>query len=384
MEIRRCYTNPQKDSKEDAKNYRPISLLPIVSKVLARCVGNRFYDHFKDLISALQHGFLPNRSCVTQLLSVLHTVGQSLDNNIQSDMIYLDFAKAFDTVDHSALLAKFRLYGVKGQLFRWFKDYLTERTQRVVLENVASHWSPVTSGVPQGSILGPLLFTLFINDLPDEAAYGVKVALYADDAKLYRNVTSAEHCDLIQDTLSNMHFWSQRNNIRFNKSKCKVLTVTRKKTPIVFDYTLDGTALTRASEEKDLGVIITSTLSWDSHIHTITAKANKLLGLLKRTCPLLSSVSVRRSLYLSLVKSQLCYATQVWSPAYVTLNAKVEQVQRRASRWILRTRKDESSYKERLILLDLLPLSLDRELKDLIFVYKCLYCSTRRRSNSIP
>ena len=123
-----------------------------------------------------------------------------------------------------------------------------------------------------------------------------------------------------------MHVWSQRNNIRFNTSKCKVLTVTRKKTPIAFDYTLDGTALTRVSEEKDLGVIITSTLSWDSHIHTITAKANKLLGLLKRTCPLLSSVSVRRSLYLSLVKSQLCYATQFWSPAYVILNAKVEQV----------------------------------------------------------
>ena len=173
-----------------------------------------------------------------------------------------------------------------------------------------------------------------------------------------------------------MHVWSQRNNIRFNTSKCKVLTVTRKKTPIAFDYTLDGTALTRVSEEKDLGVIITSTLSWDSHIHTITAKANKLLGLLKRTCPLLTGVSVRRSLYLSLVKSQLCYATQVWSPAYVTLNAKVEQVQRRASRWILRTRRDESSYKERLTLLDLLPLSLDRELKDLIFFYKCLYCST--------
>ena len=131
-----------------------------------------------------------------------------------------------------------------------------------------------------------------------------------------------------------MHVWSQRNNIRFNTSKCKVLTVTRKKTPIAFDYTLDGTALTRVSEGKDLGVIITSTLSWYSHIHTMTAKANKLLGFLKRTCPLLSSASARRSLYLSLVRSQLCYATQVWSPAYFTLNAKVEQVQRRSSRWI--------------------------------------------------
>ena len=169
----------------------------------------------------------------------------------------------------------------------------------MVLENEASHWSSVTSGVPQGRILGPLLFTLFINDLPDEAAYGVKVSLETDDTKLYRNVSSEEHCDLIQDSLSNMHVWSQRNNIRFNTSKCKVLTVTKKKTPIAFDYTLDGTALTRVSEEKDLGVIITSTLSWDSHIHTITAKANKLLGLLKRACPLLTGVSVRHSLYLS-------------------------------------------------------------------------------------
>ena len=134
-------------------------------------------------------------------------------------------------------------FTTKGQLFCRFKDYLTERTQRVVLENAASHWSPVTSGVPQGSILGPLLFTLFIKDLLDEAAYGVKVALYADDTKLYRNVSSAEHCDLIQDTLSNMHVWSHRKNIRFNTSKCKVLTVTRKKTPIASDYTLDCTAL---------------------------------------------------------------------------------------------------------------------------------------------
>ena len=131
-----------------------------------------------------------------------------------------------------------------------------------------------------------------------------------------------------------MHVWSQCDIIRFNTSKCKVLTVTRKETLIAFDYTLDGTALTRVSEEKDLGIIITSMLSWDSHIHTITAKANKLFGLLKRTCPLPTRVSVRHSLYLSLVKSQLCYATQVWSPTYVTLNAKVEQVQRCASRWI--------------------------------------------------
>ena len=133
--------------------------------------------------------------------------------------------------------------------------------------------------------------------------------------------------------------------------------MTRKKIPIAFDYILDGTALARFSEEKDLCVIITSTLSWDSHIHTCTAKANKLLGLLKQTCPLVTGVSVRRSLYLSLVKSQLCYATQVWSLAYV---AKVEQVQRRASRWILRTRRDETLNKERRTLLSTLAPAFSR------------------------
>ena len=132
--------------------------------------------------------------------------------------------------------------------------------------------------------------------------------------------------DLV-DFWCNMHVWSQRNNIRFNTSKCKVLTsVTRKKTPIAF-------WLHPWWHSPDTR-FITSTLSWYSHIHTMTAKANKLLGFLKRTCPLLSSASARRSLYLSLVRSQLCYATQVWSPAYFTLNAKVEQVQRRSSRWI--------------------------------------------------
>lgn len=161
-----------------------------------------------------------------------------------------------------------------------------------------------------------------------------------------------------------MRDWSQRN-IRFNTSKCKALTVTSKKTPIGFDCTVDSTTLTRL-RRKRLGVIITNTLSWDSHIHAITAKANKLLGLLKRTCPLLIDVSVRRSLYLFLVKSHLCCATQVWSPAYVTLNAKVEQVQRRASRWILHTHRGETSHKEQLTMLHLLPLSLDRELKDLV------------------
>ena len=139
-------------------------------------------------------------------------------------------------------------------------------------------------------------------------------------------ITSICDCQSLQTTLGNLNSWSKHNRIKFNTSKCKSLTVTRKKSPLVHEYTLDSAQLERVSTEKDLGVHITSSFSWKLHIHAITAKANKLLGLLKRTSPLITDVTVRRTLHLSLVKSQLCYATQVWSPAQVTLKAHANRV----------------------------------------------------------
>ena len=362
----------KKDSKEPAENYRPISLLPIVSKVLERCVFNCLYDHVNNLITPLQHGFLRNRSCVTQLLSVLHTIGRNLDKNIQADVIYLDFAKAFDTVDHNVLLSKLKAYGVSGQLLTWFANYLSGRHQRVVIDGATSQWAPVTSGVPQGSLLGPLLFIIFINDLPDVAIGDVFTSLYADDTKVYRNINTIEDCMSMQKTLTNMDTWTRQNNIRFNASKCKALTITRKKSPLNFIYKLDNVELEHVSTEKDVGVNITNSLTWNTHIHAIIAKANELLGLLKRTCPLLNDVSARRSLYLALVKSHLSYATQVWSPDKIALKTQIERVQRRATRWILKQRVGVMSYRDKLLTLKLLPLTFDRELKDLVFFYKCL------------
>ena len=363
----------KKDSKELAENYRPISLLPIIGKIIERCVAKRLYDHLIDFISPLQHGFLKNRSCTTQLVQVLHTLGQNLDKNIQTDVIYLDFSKAFDSVDHRIILSKLKSHGVEGRCLDWFSDYLTDRTQRVVVDGVASNWSHVTSGVPQGSILGPLLFVLFINDLPDTIPTDIYVALYADDTKAYNSVKSEDDAQHLQQALSSLDNWSTRNNLKFNESKCKVLTITRKKHPICFNYKLGSTELLKVNEEKDLGVTVTDTLSWNPHIQNIVSNANKLLGLLKRTCPLLPDVNVRRTLYLSIVKSQLSYATVVWSPHHIYLKLKTERVQRRATRWILKERLHESSYKERLIKLNMLPLCYDREIKDLIFFYNCLY-----------
>ena len=164
------------------------------------------------------------------------------------------------------------------------------------------------------------------------------------------------------------------NNLRFNVSKCKVLTITRKKNPIIHDYTLGSQNLTRVDSEKDLGITTTSKLSWDIHANTIVAKANKILGVLRRTCTKLMDMKARRTLYLSLVKSQLCYATEVWSPVNsVQISRHVEKVQRRATRWITMTKRGELSYRERLLALDLLPLTYDREVRDLVYFFKSLF-----------
>ncbi|CAB4024129.1 Hypothetical predicted protein, partial [Paramuricea clavata] len=173
---------------------------------------------------------------------------------------------------------------------------LPVETQIDGVDDVASNWSSVTSGVPQGSILGPLLFVLFINDLPNIIPEDSDAALYADDAKTFRKITSEVDGQHLQQTLTYLTTCSNTNNIKFNESKCKVLTVSRKKKPITFAYHLGSTNLHHVQEEKDLGVIMTGNLSWNFHVQSITSKANKLLGLLRRTCPLLTDVRVRRTL----------------------------------------------------------------------------------------
>ena len=339
---------------------------------MERCVCNRLYSHVSQSITSLQHGFMRSRSCSSKLLSVLHSIGEALDKNKQTDILYLDFAKAFDTVDHVILIEKLKWYGVTGQLIDWFSDYLKDRSQRVVIEGTASERLPVTSGVPQGSLVGPLLFVIFINDLPDVIHEQTFTALYADDTKLHRTILSVKDCAILQQDLTSLNTWSRESNMKFNASKCKVLTITRKKTPVNHEYHLGDVNIQRVQEEKDLGVTITRNLTWDSHVMRIVLKANRMLGLLKRTCPLMTDIKVRRTLYLSLVKSQLTYATEVWSPASVNLRTILERVQRRATRWILRTRIGEMSYKQRLLTLRLLPLAYDRELRDLLFLYNCI------------
>ena len=201
-------------------------------------------------------------------------------NNI--DIIYLDFKKAFDTVPHKRLLEKIKSYGILGNIYNWIEDFLSNRTQKVRVNNQYSRESPVQSGIPQGSILGPILFTIFINDLPD----GIKsiCKIFADDTKIYNDSNSYPD---IQEDIVHLQNWSEKWKLFFNISKCKIMHIGNKDDQSRENYFMfDGqTKITieECDQEKDLGVIFDETLIFDKHINSAINKANKMLGLIKRT-----------------------------------------------------------------------------------------------------
>ena len=159
----------------------------------------------------------------TQFLPVLHEIGKNLDQNVQTDVLYLHFEKAFNTMDHQILLQKPKHFGVVDRMHDWFKDYLHQRLQRVVLDGAVYDWAHVTSGILPGSILGPMLFVIFINDFVSD---GISTGLYANETKLYRNVSSIGDCEKLQDALTELCSWSRQNNMNFKASKCKVLSIS--------------------------------------------------------------------------------------------------------------------------------------------------------------
>ena len=197
------------------KNYRPISLLCNISKVLERIIYNKLINHVSCQINPAQFGFMQNRSTTQQLLIFL---SNAFTVHYQMDAIYLDISKAFDTICHAHLLQKLSMYNISGNLWLWFKNYLTNRFQFVSINNSHSYLLPVISGVPQGSILGPLLFILYMNDLPD-AIHWSRALLFADDTKCFKHIKSPDDEQSLQNDLHNLASWSVASHLSFNPSK---------------------------------------------------------------------------------------------------------------------------------------------------------------------
>ena len=316
----------KKGEKSDANNYRPVSLTSIICKVLESIIRDIMQDFLENLClySPCQHGFRKNRSCTSQLLEVVEDFTSYLDNNETFDVIYLDFRKAFDSVPHKRLLNKLKSYGITGKVHTWIESFLTNRTQKVIVGEGESKSSPVISGIPQGSILGPILFTIYINDLPDCISGPCKI--FADDTKLYNYSNNSHH---LQEDLERVEEWSHKWQLHFNISKCKCLYYGKNNPNN--RYYLENQPIANCSQEKDLGVTFDTEINFKKHITNITKKANQMLGIIKRNFSFINK-DIFIKLYKSLVRPHLEYGQCIWSPYLIHCKKEIEKVQRRATK----------------------------------------------------
>ena len=324
----------KKGPKYKPANYRPVSLTCICSKLMEHIIVSNMITFLEEqhILYDKQHGFRSKRSCETQLIEFMHELHQSMQKNTQVDAVVMDFSKAFDKVAHNRLIYKLDFYGIRGQTLAWIKDFLSNRKQRVLIGGESSEEAPVTSGVPQGSVLGPALFLVFINDLPEQVKSSVR--LFADDTIVYHNIKDTKDCEELQQDLLELERWETEWQMEFHPDKCNIIRVTRSKNPIMFNYQLRGHQLEVVTDAKYLGVTISHDLRWDAHIRNVANTANRTLGFLKRNLRI-SSPKIKEMAYNSLVRPQLEYASSVWDPHTIKGANKVEMVQRRAARWTL-------------------------------------------------
>jgi len=355
----------KKGKKSDAQNYRPISLTSIVCKILESIIKDEILRHLENfkLIRDSQHGFTKGRSCLTNLLEFFEEVTKLLDSGQPVDVIYLDFAKAFDKVPHVRLLQKIKSHGIAGKILTWIEFWLKNRKQRVLVNGQFSSWEEVLSGVPQGSVLGPLLFLIFINDLDTDILS--KLCKFADDTKIGRTVGTEQEVNILRRELNKLHTWAQDWQMAFNVDKCVVVHFGNQNKH--HEYEMGGCKLKESVLERDLGVMISSSGKVSEQCHIAATKANSVLGMIKRTVKSRSRDVVVR-LYKTLVRPKLEYCVQMWCPYLQKDIDKLEQVQRRATRLINRCRK--WSYEDRLKYTDLMPLKIRRKRGDMIEVFK--------------
>ena len=364
----------KKGKKNSVENYRPISLTCITCKVMESIIRDQVMSYFliNNLFNNNQYGFIKGRSTVLQLLTIIDDWLINLENGNQIDVIYTDFEKAFDKVPHRRLLSKLKSYGVDEQLVTWIEAFLCYRTQRVKVNGVLSESKCVLSGIPQGTVLGPLLFIIFINDLPEVCNNLSKIFLFADDAKLYKCISDASDNEQLNKSCQKVFDWSEQWCMNLNVDKCKVLTIKKSKNDNFsygFTKSNDYLALENVDNMKDLGVIIDCELNFDLHISEKVNKAFQMLGIIKRNFCDFDEVTFLL-LYKTMVRSHLEYAGSVWNPYKASQIKSLEKVQKRATKLIRSCKR--LPYKERLMHLKLPTLKFRRLRGDMIEVFKIL------------
>ena len=294
-------------------------------------VKKHILNHVDSSVSSDQHGFISGRSCTSNLLEAFDTIIDMMDEGLPVDVLYFDFRKAFDTVPHYRLLVKLENMGITGETLEIIEDFLSDRAMRVGVGDSFSELLKIVSGVPQGSVLGPILFLLFINDLPESIKS--RILLFADDLKLIANAVNK---DIIDEDLKSLERWEDLWHLRFNLEKCKVLHISGNDNPRN-SYYLDGTELISTQSEKDLGFTMDEKFDFGEHIKASLAKANKMIAWVSRNV-ICKDKEVMSVIYRCLVRPHLEYCVQCWcpTPRYGNweLILSIEKIQRKFTRLI--------------------------------------------------
>ena len=342
--LKNQYITPvfKKGDKTDAANYRPISITSHVIKIFERVLRKSLVSHMENnnLLSSKQHGFRKKRSCLTQLIDHVDSILKTLNGGHEVDTIYLDYAKAFDKVDHQILLRKLKKYGVDGCALKWIEQFLLNRLQTVVVEGQKSSFQLVISGVPQGTVLGPILFILYINDelFVLLAADG---KIFADDTKLVCKIIDIISHLMLQEDLNNVIMWSMKNNMELNGKKFEVLNYTLNKSENLrklpfsaqyLQYQLsDGTIIQPSETVRDLGVLLSNDCSWSPHVNQMLISARKVSAWVFSVFRT-RSVEPMLQLYKTMVRSKLEYCCPVWDPSKIQDIEAIEKIQRNFTR----------------------------------------------------
>ncbi|KAI8504923.1 hypothetical protein Bbelb_170320 [Branchiostoma belcheri] len=280
-----------------------------------------------------RHGFRKAHSCETQLLLTVDDLVSAHDNKLQVDMGILDFSRAFDTVPHERLVSKLAHYGIRGPILDWIRSFLQNRSMWVVADGECSPSTCVLSGVPQGTVLGPLLFLIYINDLPSRLSPGTTARLFADDCLIYREIRGQGDQVILQKDLIALQDWAATWGMKFNPKKCNTMSITRNKNPFTWMYEMCGEFIHQTEQAKYLGITISNDLKWSTHISTAVTRANHTLHFLSRNlryCPR----QVRETAYFSLVRSTIEYGAVIWDPYLRKDIDTLEMVNRRAARFV--------------------------------------------------
>ena len=357
------------NDSSNSSNYRPVSLTSVPCKVFESIIVKALTNHTNPCIYSGQHGFLMGRSTETQLLETLNDWTSALDAGKVIDILYLDISKAFDSVSHTKLISKLFQYGVTGLALDWIKAFLSNRKQTVVIDGVCSDPCSVTSGVPQGSVLGPILFLLYINDMPAILKTS-KVKIFADDAKVYlcyRREDTLQSSRLLQEDITNLYIWCDSNQLTIALNKCAMVHLGYKN-PIV-PYFIGNDQLPVVDSIRDLGITISSNLKFGEHISKMCSKASVTANMIYRTFKQ-HSTDFLIQMFNTFVRSKLEYASTVWNPHLLKDIDLIEKVQRKFSKRLPGCH--DLSYPARLKLLGIEPLELRRLYTDLTMVFKIL------------